>query len=137
MPFLPQIPLQTSNRKRGGARVKFAETTPAVLRLSDGAQIPGTLQTISITGGLLSLSQPLKPESVVRVMFLVPKGSVFGTVKMLSPVAWGLQPFRFTTLHQDDHSRLQSAIQFCLEQSARENRRKHRAVDQIEKHRSW
>jgi hypothetical protein len=70
-------------------------------------------------------------------MFLVPTGAVLGVAQMLSPLAWGLQPFRFVTLHKDDQSRLTTAIQSALEQRAREDRQNLRDRAQIEKHRSW
>ncbi len=117
--------------------MQFAETTPAVLRLPDGERISGRLQVVSVTGGLLGLSRPLRPDSTVKLMFLVPKGSVLGVAKMLSPVTLGLQPFRFVALRDDDHWRLRAAIQSSLEQSARDDKRNRRDHEQIEKYRSW
>jgi hypothetical protein len=137
MPYLPQGPTPTPGHPRGGARVKLAERTPAVIRLADGEQISGRLQVISATGGLLALSRPLKPDSVVKLMFLVPTGSVLGEAQMLCPLAWSAQAFRFLTLHDDDESRLKAAIQSALERSAREDKHSRRDHAQIEKHRSW
>jgi hypothetical protein len=117
--------------------VQFAQTTPAVLRLSDGARVPGTLQLISVTGGLLGLSRPLKPDSVVKLMFVAPTGSVLGVARMLSPVSWGLQPFCFVTLRDDDQSRLNAAIQKSLEKAARDDHQSRRDALQIEKSRPW
>jgi hypothetical protein len=95
------------------------------------------LQLISVTGGLLGLSRPVKPDSVVRLMFVAPTGSVLGVAKMMSPVAWGLQPFRFVTLHDDDEARLKAAIQSSLEKAARDDQRSRRDHLQIEKSRPW
>jgi hypothetical protein len=117
--------------------VKFAHTTPAVLRLSDGERVAGRLQVVSISGGLLGLSRPLKPDSVVTLIFVAPTGSVLGVAKMLSPVSWGLQPFRFVTLRDDDHSKLQAAIQSSLAQSARAEKQTRHDHDLIEKNRPW
>ena len=111
-------------------RTRFAETTPAVLRCQDGHRVTGKLQVISLTGGLLGLSKPLDRGSQVKLMFLTHKGSVLGAVEMLIPVSWGLQPFRFTGLYEDDQRRLQAAIQSSLEQNRRDR-------EQIERYRAW
>jgi hypothetical protein len=116
--------------ERRAPRTRFAETTPAVLRFHNGCRARGKLQIISITGGLLSLPKPLYQGSRVKLMFLTPKGSVFGAAEMLSPIDWGLQPFKFTRLHDDDEERLQAAIQFSLKQ----NRQRH---VQVERFRAW
>lgn len=137
MPYLPQPPAASPLRQRAGPRVRFAETTPAVLRLSDGKRVPGKLQLISISGGLLGLSRPLKPDSVVKVMFVAPSGSVLGVAKMLNPLSWALQPFCFITLRDDDESKLQAAIEFSLAQSARQDRQSRSDHELIEKNRPW
>jgi hypothetical protein len=137
MPYLPQPQAAARTHQRGGPRVRFSEATPTVLRLSDGGRVPGTLQLISVTGGLLGLSRPVKPDSVVRLMFVAPTGSVLGVAKMMSPVAWGLQPFRFVTLHDDDQARLKAAIQSSLEKAARDDQQSRRDHLQIEKSRTW
>jgi len=137
MPYLPQPPAPSPRRRRAGPRVSFAETTPAVLRLSDGKRVPGKLQLISISGGLLGLARPLKPESLVKLLFVTPSGSILGAVQMLNPLSWGLQPFRFVTLRDDDESRLQAAIQFSLAQSARQDRQSRSDHELIEKNRPW
>jgi hypothetical protein len=49
---------------------------------------------------------------------------------MLSPVSQKLQPFKFVRLYDDDHRRLQAAIQLSLNQ----NRHNH---GQIERGRAW
>jgi hypothetical protein len=125
MPYLPQ-----QQAARRAARTSFAECTPAVLRCRDGRRVPGKLQIISLTGGLLSVPRPLDQGSQVKLMFLTRRGSVLGTAEMLSPISWGLQPFKFVGLHDDDQNRLQAAIQSSLDQ----NRRDH---GQIEKGRAW
>jgi hypothetical protein len=49
---------------------------------------------------------------------------------MLSPVSRELQPFKFVRLYDDDHRRLQAAIQSSLDK----NRHNH---GQIERARAW
>jgi hypothetical protein len=63
-------------------------------------------------------------------MFLTGSGSVLGAAEMLSPIAWHLQPFKFTRLYDDDHERLETAIQFSLERSRRDR-------VQMESYRAW
>ena len=118
-------------------RVHLEGLTPAVLRFSDGRRVPGVLQVVSATGGLLGLSRPLDRGSVVKLMFLTSSGSVLGEAEMLSPVTWIEQPFRFVALHHDDRSRLQAAIQSSLEQSRREHNQSLHSVKQMEKHTAW
>jgi hypothetical protein len=79
------------------------------------------LQTVSVTGGLLSLSKLLSQGSEVKLMFLTEAGPVLGAAEMLGPVPNGSQPFRFTTLYDDDRRRLQTAIQSCQDQSRRDH----------------
>jgi len=92
--------------------------------------VPGKLQIISLTGGLLSLSKPLEQGSRVKLMFLTRSGSVLGAAEMLGPINWTLQPFKFVRLFDDDKHRLHAAIQSSLEQ----NRWDH---GQVERHRAW
>ena len=127
------------NAKRRAPRAQLDGITSAVLRLSDGRCIPARLQVISVTGGLLCLPRPVEQgsRSKARLMFLTRTGSVFGVAEMLSPVSWGLQPFRFVTLYDDDQDRLQGAIQSVLDQSRRADKQRRRAQEQIEKHRAW
>jgi hypothetical protein len=101
-------------------RVRFAETTPAVLRFQDGRRTTGQLQIVSITGGLLSVPRPLDKGSHVKLMFLTDSGPVLGAAEMLSPLSWGQQPFRFLALGEGDRRILGSAIQSSLRQYSTE-----------------
>jgi hypothetical protein len=76
------------------------------------------------------MPRPLDRGAHVKLMFLTGKGCVLGAAEMLSPVTWGLQPFKFLALHSDDEQRLQAAIQSSLDQ----NRRDH---GQMERYRAW
>jgi hypothetical protein len=110
-------------------RVRFAESTPAVVRFQDGRRATGQLQIVSLTGGLLSVPKPLVKGSQVKVMFLTDKGPVLGAAEMLEPVTWGQQPFRFVSLGDSDRRVLGSAIQSSLRPAASEE-------DWIEKYRA-
>jgi hypothetical protein len=48
-----------------------------------------------------------------------------------------MQPFKFVSLPDDDHSRLRSAIKTSLEQNKREGKEMMRNANQLEKVRPW
>ena len=81
-----------------------------MLRFPNGQRTCADLRVISLTGGLLSLSQPVIQGSRVKLMFLTGAGSVLGGAEMLRPVTNALQPFRFVSLAADDHRRLGTLI---------------------------
>lgn len=91
-------------------RAHLEDNTPAVLRFPNGQRIGANLQVISLTGGLLSVSQPVVQGSRVKLMFLTGAGSVFGGAEMLCPITNALQPFRFVSLAADDHRRLGALV---------------------------
>ncbi|MGA8211993.1 MAG: hypothetical protein WB799_00260 [Candidatus Sulfotelmatobacter sp.] len=91
-------------------RAHLEGNTPTVLRFPNGQRTSAKLQVISLTGGLLSLSQPVVQGSRVKLMFLTGTGSVLGGAEMLRPVTNALQPFRFVSLAADDHRRLGTLI---------------------------
>jgi len=132
MAYFPQPPLP-----RRPDRARFTDTIPAVLRFPDGQRSSGKLRVVSVTGGLLSLPRPIRQGSVAKLMFLTSAGSVLGSAEMLSPVSWELQPFRFVGLPDDDHSRLQAAVQSCLKDDKQNQDRARRQCDQMENFRAW
>lgn len=83
-------------------------------------RVKGKLQIISTTGGLLGLPKPLDRGVQVRLMFLTEKGSVFGAAEMLPAISWIQQPFKFTKLYDDDHKRLNAAIQSSIARGRRD-----------------
>ena len=136
MPYLPQLQSQPSGRR--AERVRFEESTPVVLRFPDGKRSSGQLQVISTTGGLLCLPQPLQPGAVGKLMFLIQGGgSVLGEAQMLTPMSWERQPFRFLMMHEDDRTRLQSAIQSRLAKTRRQSEQRGKEREQMENFRAW
>ena len=91
-------------------RTHLEGQNPAVLRFANGKTTGANLQVISVSGGLLSLSQPVVQGSQVKLIFLTGAGAVLGGAEMLSPVTNGLQPFRFVSLAADDHRRLGALV---------------------------
>jgi hypothetical protein len=95
-------------------RVRLADITPAVLRLPDGRSHRGKLETVSLTGGLLSMAKMLDRGSRIKLMFLTHTGPVLGAAEMLSPVSTTRQPFRFVALEEGDQRRLRAVVQSFL-----------------------
>lgn len=104
---------------RRATRIQLGGTVPAAIRLDDGQRTRGKLQTISATGGLLLLGQPLSQGDFVEIAFQTRSGPVQGMAEMLSPLQkftkGVLQPFRFIALGDDDHRRLRMALDSVLD----------------------
>jgi hypothetical protein len=115
MNALPQLDF-----KQRVPRLRFENSTPAVLRFHDGQRMSGEIQVVSLTGGLLSLPTPLTQGSRVKVMFVTDAGSVLGGAEMLSPVSGTQQPFRFVSLAVQDRRRLESIIPVSVYQDITE-----------------
>ena len=99
-----------ANPGRRPQRLQLAESIPIVLRCQDGHRIPGKLQCVSKTGGLVVPASLLPPGSMVRLIFVTPKGPVTGTAEMLQPNSSAEQPFRFATISASDQHRLGAVI---------------------------
>ncbi len=92
-------------------RLQLADSIPIVLRRPDGHRIPGKLQCVSMTGGLLVPASLLPPGSMVRLIFVTPNGPVTGTAEMLHPVSKAEQPFRFAAIPDSGQHRLRAVIE--------------------------
>jgi hypothetical protein len=111
-------------------RARLADITPAVLRLPDGCRHRGKLETISLTGGLLTMPNLLDRGSRIKLMFLTHTGPVLGAAEMLSPVSTTRQPFRFVALEEGDQGRLRAIVQGFLDPGEQEWIEKYRAAVQ-------
>jgi len=83
------------------------------------------------------MPQPVQPGLVGRLIFLTPDGAVLGEAQMLTPMSWERQPFKFTSLKDDDRDRLNKTIQSRLAKTRRENEQRGREREQMEKFRAW
>lgn len=92
-------------------RLQLADSIPIVLRRLDGHRIPGKLRCVSTTGGLVVPASLLPPGSMVKLIFVTPKGPVTGTAEMLPPVSSAEQPFRFAAISDSDQHRLRAVIE--------------------------
>jgi len=75
-----------------------------MLRLENGRHVRAKLHQVSVTGGLLSLEQPLDEGIKVEVMFHIGSSTVRNKGAMLFPM-WAtkgcLQPFRFLDFSEE------------------------------------
>jgi len=111
---LAHMTLPHSQTNWRSPRVQPSDIMPAVLRLPDGRRHRGKLETLSLTGGLLSMSDMLDRGSQIKLMFLTQTGPVLGAAEMLTPVSTTQQPFRFVALSEGDQYRLRTVIQSSL-----------------------
>jgi hypothetical protein len=92
-----------------------------MLRLENGRHIRAKLHQVSVTGGLLSIEQPLDEGIKVEVMFHIGSSTVRSKGAMLFPM-WAtkgcLQPFRFLDLSEEDRGQLESTLQTLLDLGA-------------------
>lgn len=109
-------------------RIQLADITPAVLRFPDGSGSRGILNTISLTGGLLSVSSTLDRGSRINLLFVTPEGPVIGAAEMLTAVSGNQQPFRFVALEEGAQRRLRSVIHSHMEPVEQEWITKYRAA---------
>jgi len=96
--FLQRMPA------RRAPRVNLRGAISAVVRLENGRQIFATLQSLSITGGLLDLSSYLEERTWVDITIYLSSGIARARAEMMFPMLGGngyLQPFRFTNLEED------------------------------------
>jgi anti-sigma factor RsiW len=111
------VPIAQSKSGKRSQRLQLADAIPIVLRRQDGQRVPGKLQCVSVTGGLVVPASLLPPGSMVKLIFVTPKGPVTGTAEMLRPVSWTEQPFRFAAIADSDQHRLSAVIEMVYGQN--------------------
>jgi hypothetical protein len=95
--------------------VRLGCVTPAILRLADGRQHRGQLDTLSLTGGLLSLPSVVDPGSRLKMLFVTHTGPVMASVQMLAPISTTGQPFQFLAVDEAHQRRLREVVQSSTE----------------------
>lgn len=83
------------------------------------------------------MPRPAPQGATAKLMFLTRAGSVLGMAQMLTPLSWDQQPFRFVSLHSDDETRLQSAIQASRQYEERAGKQVLRDREQVDNFRVW
>src|SRR4029077_19426492 len=105
---------------RRAPRVSLRGTISAVIRLENGRQLPAKLQQLSITGGLLDLASYLEERAWVDLTIYLSSGAVRATAEMMFPMRGGvgyLQPFRFTSLDEEELHAIDREVTGLLKQS--------------------
>jgi len=107
---------------RRAARVQLGDSVLAAIRLEDGRRTKAKLQTISVTGGLLRMTDSLGQGDFVEVAFQTQAGPVHAMAEVLSPMQKTpegvLQPFRFVAIEDDDHRRLRTSLDHVVDRSS-------------------
>lgn len=107
---------------RRAARIQLGDSVLAAIRLEDGRRTKAKLQSISVTGGLLRLTDSLGQGDFVEVAFQTQAGPVHGMAEVLSPMMKTdegvLQPFRFVAIEDDDHRRLRTSLDHVVDRSS-------------------
>jgi hypothetical protein len=110
---VPKTHFPQPHQNQRAMRVHFHSLAPMAIRFEDGRRRRGILRTISLTGGLLRLSKPLVPGTLIEVIFMSDGGPVLGLAELLTPASATLkclQPFKFILIDDDDYQRLSSLI---------------------------
>src|SRR5579872_4568212 len=109
------------NPQRRATRVQLGESVIALVKLDDGLRAKAKLQTVSMTGGLLSMARALEEGDFVEVAFQTQNGPVHGMAEMLHPRQVSaqtiVQAFRFVALDDDDHKNLSFAVNTTTERN--------------------
>lgn len=105
---------------RRAPRANVRGAISAVVRLENGRQLFGALQQLSITGGLIGLSNYVEERSWVSVTIYLESGAVRTTAEMMFPMCGAsgyLQPFRFTDLSEDALHAIDQQVTAVIQQS--------------------
>jgi hypothetical protein len=110
-----------TNPRRRATRIKFGDSVSVLVLQQDGSRAKGKLQTISVTGGLVSLPQAMSAGDLVEVGFQTDSGPVHGMAEMLAPISssnGALQPFRFIALADEDHRALRNMVDLAFDRDS-------------------
>jgi len=104
---------------RRAPRIHLGGSVQIDLQLMDGNRSKASLHTISTTGGLMRVPQPLSEGDFIEVAFQTPSGPVQGMAEALSArksfsTGWQ-QPFRFVALGDTYHQNLRKAVAIKLD----------------------
>ena len=105
---------------RRAPRANLRGEISGVIRLENGRQLPGRLHRLSITGGLLSIAAYLEERTWVDITIYLSSGAVRGTAEMMFPMtgaAGYLQPFRFTSLSEEELHAIDCEVTALIKQS--------------------
>lgn len=101
-------------------RVTVPEGSFATIQLENRRQIPAKLRRVSLTGGLLDLAIYVEERLAVSLTLPVGSGTVQARAELLFPmrtVIGYLQPFRFTSIREEQLHMLDREINELLKQT--------------------
>jgi hypothetical protein len=101
-------------------RVNVQGRITVFVKLENGRQVSGKLNTFSVTGGLVQIATCLEERSKVIMTIPIGTGVVRPHAEMMFPM-WGangyLQPFRFTRLWAEERQLLEAEVSELLKQN--------------------
>jgi hypothetical protein len=104
---------------RRAPRALLNGSIAAAIHGESGERARAKLQSLSINGGLLQLTNEMSAGDFIEIAFHTRSGSVHGMAEMLPPTrkfqSACLQPFRFIALGDDDHRKLRMALDSLLD----------------------
>lgn len=95
-------------------------TISASIQLENGRKLPGKLQKLSTTGGLLELPRYVEERVWVSLTIQLSSGVVHPTAEMMFPMRASkgyLQPFRITRIWVEEKGILEAEITALLRQA--------------------
>ena len=95
-------------------RVKLSGSILVLLGLANRQHVRGKLHQLSVTGGLLQLTEPVDQAVPVEILFHLGSTTVRARAATLIPI-WAtqgcLQPFRFTDIPEEERYKLAADLQ--------------------------
>lgn len=117
--FMPRT--HQSGAKPRPSRAKLGGSVLALVLLPNRRQLRVRMHQLSITGGVLHVTQPLDEGVLVEIAFHVGSATVRTQAQMMFPM-WAtqgcLQPFRFKDMAEEDRARLEKSLQSLVEPPA-------------------
>jgi len=116
MTYFPQ-----PNPAQRARRVRLPGSVVVEVRSKGSQPVRAKLHVLSVTGGLLVLSEALEQGDFVEVAFQTSHGAIRGMAELLPARSKSksgcLQPFRFVALEDEDHTRLLTTLQSLRNQT--------------------
>jgi hypothetical protein len=110
----------TAFRRLRAPRVNLRGTVSVIVQLENRRQFTGKLHQLSVTGGLLELTNYFEERSKIALAFQIRTGLLQGKAELLFPMRSGMgfmQPFRFTAFAAGTKQTLDREIAALLPQT--------------------
>lgn len=100
------------------SRARLGGSVLALILLPNGRQLRARIHQLSITGGVLHLTQPLDEGVVIEIAFHVGCATLRTRAQMMFPM-WAtqgcLQPFCFKDMAEEDRAALEKSLQSLVQ----------------------